>query len=117
MLLLLTVLQHVIGQMVSGAPLSLVEFHRGCALIGWIKVLPCQLSYAIKIQRRRPLAPASKTSELSSVWWNQPFKGVQERMDQPGEDEIFPVLDGAGRHVAVKQSLELTVPRAGLAHG
>ena len=33
-------------------------------------------------------------------------------MDEPGEDPIFPVLDSAGGHMTVKQSLELSTTTA-----
>ena len=36
--------------------LSLVEVSRGCALIGWIVMLLCQLSYAVKPKLKAPKA-------------------------------------------------------------
>ena len=38
------------GPAEENGQLSLVEIIRGCALIGWIMMLLCQLCYAIKTQ-------------------------------------------------------------------
>ena len=42
------------GPAEENGQLSLVEIGRDCALIGWIMMLLCQLSYAIKTQLKAP---------------------------------------------------------------